>query len=184
MNKLFVLLAVVAFATALRASADTRATPTPRPATERGDATTPSGVPIVAVGCVNRSSQNGSMTGTAVAPPATPETAGRLANSSELTNSFVLNGATQPDASDEARALASSDRPSTARQATYVLDGTRSEIEHHVGNRVEVTGTLLAADQSGGPSAPASTTSNIQHIQVASLRMIAASCAMASPDSR
>jgi hypothetical protein len=184
MNNLFVLFAVVVFATALRASVDTSMIQTPTPATQRGDATTRSGVPFVAVGCVNRAAQNGSVAGTAVVQPATPETAGTLANSSEPTNGFMLNGATEPDASDDARALASSGRPSTAPEAAYVLDGTRSELALHEGHRVEVTGTLLATTNNGGPSAPASMKSNVQHIQVASIRMIAATCITASPAPR
>jgi hypothetical protein len=184
MNNVFLLLAVGAFATLLRAPVDTSMLLMPTTATQRGDTTLPSGVPIVAVGCINRAAPNGSIAGTAVMPPATPETAGTLANSTESTNGFMLNGATQPDASEEARALASSDRPSTAPKAAYVLDGTRSELELHAGHRVEVTGTLLATTNNGGPSASASMKSNIQHIQVASIRMIATTCMMAAPGPR
>jgi hypothetical protein len=160
LNQVFLLLAAPALAATLYAS----------------DA----GVPIVTVGCVNRAAQNGSMSGTAAAPPATADTAGALANSSALTNSFMLNGATSPDASGEVRALAASDHPPTARQASYVLDGTRADIEPHMGHRVEVTGTLLT-NNTGGPAAPAATKSTVQHIQVGSIRMIADSCMVLSP---
>ena len=160
-NQVFVLLAAQAFAAALYAS----------------DA----GVPIVTVGCVNRAAQNGSMSGTAAAPPATPDTAGALANSSALTNSFMLNGATSPDASAEVRAQAASDHPPAARETAYVLDGTRADIERHMGHRVEVTGTLLMNNR-GGPAAPAATKSTVQHIQVGSIRMIADRCTVLSPE--
>src|SRR5476649_254004 len=95
LNHVLILLAAPAFAAALYAA----------------DA----GIPIVTVGCVNRAAQNGSMRGTANAPPATADTAGALANSAALTNSFMLNGATSPDASDEVRAQAASDHPPAAR---------------------------------------------------------------------
>jgi hypothetical protein len=183
MNIVFILLAVVAFATALP-SADTSSSLTPTPATQGGDATTNTRVPIVAVGCVNRASQDGSLAGTSAVPPATPETAATLANSSESTNGFMLNGATKPDASSEARALASSHGPSAATEAAYVLDGKRPEIERHAGHRVEVTGILVASNNTGGTSAHPSMKSNVAHIQVASIRMIATTCKGASSDPR
>ena len=170
MKSFFALLTVMAFAVPSRM--------------QQSDATTQSGVPIVAIGCVNRATSNGSLAGTAAVAPATPETAGTLANSTESTSSFMLNGATQPDASDEARALASADHRSAAAEVAYVLDGTRSELELHAGHRVEVTGTLSASNTNGGPDASAGMQSNVRHIQVASIRMIATACTMASPDRR
>ena len=74
--------------------------------------------PIVAVGCVNRAAQNGSMTASAVAPPATPDTAGTIANNATLTNEFMLNGATTPNARAtrhrSAAAIRRADRPAAS----------------------------------------------------------------------
>src|SRR5665213_3256100 len=100
---------------------------------------------IVAVGCVNRAAQNGSMTGTAVAAPAAPDTAGPIANSATLTNQFMLNGATPPDATNAQKATATAGQTATTpgAPASYVLDAARAQLEPHVGHLVEVTGTLL-----------------------------------------
>jgi hypothetical protein len=183
MNIAFVLLASAAFATALPL-AEMSSTLTATSATQDGDTTTQLGVPIVAVGCVNRASQDGSLASGSAVPPATPETAAKLANSSESTNAFMLNGATKPDATGETRALASSRGRSAEPEAAYVLDGKRSELELHAGHRVEVTGTLRASHNEGGPSAASSIKSNVAHIQVASIRMIAAACMVGSSNPR
>ena len=59
---------------------------------------------IVAVGCVNRATATGSLAAAPGVAPATPATAGALANSvQDPTNAFVLKGATPPDATDETR---------------------------------------------------------------------------------
>src|SRR5471030_2536838 len=85
------------------------------------------------------------VSGVAVAAPATPDTAGTIANSAALTNQFMLNGATSPDATNAQKATAAAGQTATKPGApvSYVLDVARAEIEAHVGHRVEVTGTLL-----------------------------------------
>ena len=126
--------------------------------------------PIVAVGCVNRAPQTGSVGGSAGVPPAPPSRADVLANSSEPLNVFMLNGATPPDANEEARTRAAAGQPPAELPASYVLDGNRAEFEKHLGHRVEVTGHLTAPNE----GAPAATKSNVKHIQVSAIRMLAA----------
>ena len=59
---------------------------------------------IVAVGCVNRATPTGSLAAAPGVAPATPNTAGALANSADdPTNAFVLKGATTPEATEETR---------------------------------------------------------------------------------
>jgi hypothetical protein len=145
--------------------------------------------PIIAVGCVNRAAQSGSMTATAVAPPATPDTAGAIANAATLTNEFMLNGATSPDATDAARAAAAAGLATTMPGApvSYVLDVPRSQVEPHVGHRVEVTGTLLPL-ASTTPAAPSALKGNaesrVQHIRVTSVQMLSESCNAGVPESK
>ena len=98
---------------------------------------------IVAVGCVNRAAPTGSLAAAPGVPPATPVTAGALANAAEEpTNALVLNGATPPDATEETRTLVAAGRPPTTGLTTYVLDGARQDLEKHAGHRVEVRGDL------------------------------------------
>ena len=145
--------------------------------------------PIVAVGCVNRAAQSGSMTATAVAAPATPDTAGTIANSATLTNQFMLNGATLPDATNAQKATAAAGQTATkpGAPASYVLDVARADIEPHVGHRVEVTGMLLPL-ASTTPATPSSlkgtTESRVQHIHVTSIRMIGEGCNAGAPESK
>ena len=134
--------------------------------------------PIVAVGCVNRAPQTGSVGGSAGVPPAPPSRADVLANSSEPLNVFMLNGATPADANETARTRAAAGEAPAELPASYVLDGNKTEIEKHLGHRVEVTGALTAPND----GAPASTKSNVKHIQVSAIRMLAATCPVASTE--
>ena len=134
--------------------------------------------PIVAVGCVNRAPQTGSVGGTAGVPPAPPSRADVLANSSEPLNVFMLNGATPPEASAEARTRAAAGQQPSELPTSYVLDGNRTDIESHLGHRVEVTG-LVSTPNEGGPAA---TKSNVKHIQVSAIRMLAPTCPVASTE--
>jgi hypothetical protein len=136
----------------------------------------PVAAPITAIGCVNRAAQSGSLGGNPGLPPAPPATAGVLANASDPTNVFLLNGATTPHANNATRARAAAGRRPDGVPTAYVLDGKPQDVEVHLGQRVEVTGTVLAPNE-GGPEA---TKSNIKHIRVASIRMLALTCPIAS----
>ena len=136
----------------------------------------PRAAPITAIGCVNRAVPTGSIGGNPGLPPATPATAGVLANASDPTNVFLLNGATTADANKATRAQAAAGHPPTAVQTAYVLEGRAQDIEVHLGQRVEVTGTLLAPNDGGAEFAK----SNVKHIRVASIRMLAPTCPVAS----
>jgi hypothetical protein len=133
------------------------------------------GAPIVTIGCINRGQHSGSQASTPGAPPATPETAPILANSTEPTNTFILTGARPPKAEDAAAAAADKTKPA---MTTYRLEGDMREFEKHNGHRVEVTGTLNTT------TAPekAETKSNIAVLRVQSMKMIASECP-AGPDS-
>jgi len=73
-----------------------------------------------------------------------------------------------------ASAAPSASPPSDAPAATgplYILEGKADELRQHVGHQVEVTGKA-AESSSSDPNQP-----NAQHLEVESVRMIAASCA-------
>jgi hypothetical protein len=99
---------------------------------------------------------------------ATPATAEILANSSEPTNAFLLARATAANATDEIRARAAAGEPVRMSPTTYVLDGSRKELERHTGHLVEVTGTLRMVSE--GDKANRTT---VAHFQVASIKMFA-----------
>jgi hypothetical protein len=124
------------------------------------------GTPLVAVGCINRGQQSGSLASTPGAPPATPETAPILANTAEPTNTFVLAGAHPPQPEEP-----TAGKPK-APLATYRLEGDAREFEKHNGHRMEVTGTI---DVRTGPEKP-ETKSNIAVLRVQSMKMVSAEC--------
>ena len=120
--------------------------------------------PFVAVGCVAHAVHDGSLTGSPGVPPATPNTAPVLANSSEPTGAYVLNGATPPAAAATGTAA--------AKPFAYALDGSAQQLQPHVGHRVEVTGRLVR----GRTGTAASEKTPVDRIQVASVKMLEASC--------
>jgi hypothetical protein len=129
---------------------------------------TPSGSAFIAVGCVNRATQNGSLAATPGVPPATPAAADDLANSNAPTGALLLTGVVPslPNSSAGAPTQQRSSEP----PRSYVLDGARDELESHVGQQLEVTGTLRLADTKG------SNAGNIAHIDVRSVRVVSATC--------
>jgi hypothetical protein len=66
--------------------------------------------------------------------------------------------------------------------ASYILDGTESELTRHVGHKIEVTGTLdkTASASASAPSAtsPAGSASASvqQHLKVTAIKMVSSSC--------
>ena len=136
----------------------------------------PVGPWITAIGCVDRAAQTGSIGGTPGLPPAPPATAGVLANASDPTNVFLLNGATAPDASTATRAQAAAGHSSRGVPTAYVLDGKPQDFEGHLGQRVEVTGTLIVPND--GALKPPRATSNISVWH--RFGMLAQTCSIAS----
>jgi hypothetical protein len=130
------------------------------------------GTAIITVGCINRAVQTGSLAPAPGVPAATPATAEILANSSEPTNAFLLARATAPNATDQIRARAAAGEPVRTSPTTYVLDGTRQELERHTGHLVEVTGTLRTVSE--GDNANRTT---VAHVRVTSIKMLASACA-------
>ncbi len=125
--------------------------------------------PIVVTGCINRQMQTGSLASNAGVPPATPSTAPVLANSSEPTNSFVLNGVPPPDADKPGAEGAKAPAPPTS----YALDGKPEQFEPHNGHHVEITGTISGEDPAQGSP---ETKSNVKHLRVSAIRMLSATC--------
>lgn len=119
----------------------------------------PSADPVIVTGCLARAIHDGSLAGSPGVPPASPNTAPTLANSSEPTSAFVLNGAIVKSAT-------------AAKPRTFTLDGGSQPLDAHVGHRMEVTGTIVRAY--GG--AKAGDKEPVDHIRVASIKMLGTRC--------
>ena len=92
--------------------------------------------------------------------------------SAESVDRFVLANATPSSASPSSEAS----QPSTSTAAIgplYILDGKKDELRQHIGQQVEVTGK----PEDGVPSSSDPNQPNAQHLEVESVRMIAANCA-------
>lgn len=133
---------------------------------EASFAQTPAGTEVVAVGCVSRAVTDGSLSGSPGVPPASPNDAARLANSSEPTGAFLLNDAAIPAVAH----VPSETSPAPKR--SFQLDAKSAEVEPHLGHKVEVTGTI-ATTSVGAPTGPKT---RVDHIQVKSIRMLAEKC--------
>jgi hypothetical protein len=70
---------------------------------------------------------------------------------------------------------ASSAASAPAPAATYRLDADDSKLSSHVGQKVEITGTL-AADRSASPSASKGASAEAPRLKVDNVKMIAATC--------
>jgi hypothetical protein len=130
---------------------------------------------VTAVGCISPAVQDGSLSGSPGVPPATPATAPVLANSAQPTGVFLLNGATAPDATAEQREHAAKGHVPKENAVTYELEGQQPELDRHVGELVEVTGTLTV--QAKGP---AQTKSTVHHLKLSSVRALAPKCPSAT----
>jgi hypothetical protein len=155
-------MAILLFVAGLSAQTDRPSVATSKPA---------GGTAIVTVGCINRAVPTGSLAPAPGVPAATPATAEILANSSEPTNTFLLARATAAKAANEIRARAVAGEPVRTSPTTYVLDGTRQELEHHSGHLVEVTGTLRMVSEGDNANR-----TSVAHVQVASIKMLASAC--------
>lgn len=121
---------------------------------------------ITATGCVNRAVTDGSLAGSPGVPPATPNTAPTLANTATPTGAFVLN-----HAQVAGEVTATSGSTATASPRSFQLDGLTTELEKHVGQQIEVKGTLRTS-AAGSDTAR----TRIEHITVAAVRMVSETC--------
>ncbi len=127
---------------------------------------------ITAVGCVSPAVNDGSLSGSPGVPPSTPATAPILANSAQPTGAFLLNSATPPDATADARKAAASGQPITEVAVTYVLEGQQPEFQRLSGQLVEATGALVVHSR----GTTSQTTSKVNHLKVTALRSLAPKC--------
>jgi hypothetical protein len=90
-----------------------------------------------------------------------------LANSNEPTDVFLLNGAEPPHRTGEPLAKGTTG----ALPTSYVLDASLGELEKHLGQQVEVTGTVETLNE-GAKGA----TTPVRHLRVTAIKMLAAEC--------
>lgn len=93
--------------------------------------------------------------------------------SAEGVDRFVLANATPSSASPSSEASQPSTSATAAIGPLYILDGKKDELRQHIGHQVEVTGK----PEDGVPSSSDPNQPNAQHLEVESVRMIAANCA-------
>ena len=122
---------------------------------------------VVAIGCVARAVTDGSLAGSPGVPPASPNTAPIVANSPEPTGIYLLNNATTPTETRGTTGDATASQP-----RSFQLDGTNAEFDRHVGHQVQIAGTVQTEHVGASPGSQ----TRVQHIQVKSLRMLAATC--------
>ena len=122
---------------------------------------------VVAIGCIARAVTDGSLAGSPGVPPASPNTAPIVANSPEPTGVYLLNNATTPAETRGTTGDATASQP-----RSFQLDGTNADFDRHVGHQVEIAGTVQTAHVGASPDSQ----TRVQHIQVTSLRMLAAKC--------
>jgi hypothetical protein len=117
--------------------------------------------PITLTGCVERADQvSGAVT------------AGTTVDSL----SFVLIKATKGTAADS-RTLGTAGTPaSTEKGSMYRLDAEISTLNPHVGHKVEVTGTLVAANATSADSADPSSAANAPKVKVNRVKMLSETC--------
>jgi hypothetical protein len=94
-----------------------------------------------------------------------------LANLSVPSDAFVLNGAAPRVAASSRGGRSGAQKASPQRLETYVLHGERDQLAAHVGHQVEVSGTVRITETQGGATA-----SQIAHIDVRGIRMLATTC--------
>lgn len=149
------------------------------------DAQTPpsTGERVTATGCVQRAQRDGSIGGTVVGTSAAPNTADDEANSSVMVDAFLLTDAVPSTAaSGGATTAGTATEPSATgttgrtERTTFGLRGHEAELERNLGARVEVTGTVMPAAQSGRGTGGGATASGAKRLNVESYKVLTEKC--------
>ena len=140
---------------------------------------------ITLTGCLQKGSASGGTTGTS----GTGATSGTGSSSSSSGGQFVLTNAQMGSGSSSRSTSGTSGAGSPSSSASsgsrYILDGQESELTKHVGEKVEITGTLASGSSSSsgtsssatsGTSTSSMPSSSGQHVKVQSVTTVASSC--------
>jgi hypothetical protein len=152
---------------------------------------------ITLTGCLQKGSASGGTTGTS-GTGSTSSTSGTSSSSSSSGGQFVLTNAQMGSGSSSrssssgtsGTAGAGSSSSSASSGSRYILEGQESELTKHVGEKVEITGTLASGSSSSSPSATSSAgtsgtsasgsasmpSSSGQKVKVQSVTTVASSC--------
>jgi hypothetical protein len=143
---------------------------------------------ITLTGCLQKGSASGGTTGTS-GTGSTASTSGTSSSSSSSSGQFVLTNAQMGSGSSSRSSSSGTSTSGTSGAASgsrYILEGQESELTKHVGEKVEITGTLASgSSSSSSPSAGTSSTgtssssmpsSSGQKVQVKSVTTVASSC--------
>jgi hypothetical protein len=160
MYKTFAILTATLLSTSM-AAAQTASTSTPAPQK-----------PTTFVGCLEQSQR-----------AATAESGAFVLNTPTPVASAEMRKGTPEDPASNARATVPPlDAGDTGRAEgklanVYVLDGPTTELSKHIGHKVEITGTLKpVTDTATSSPASAGARTAVPHLQVAGIKMVAASC--------
>jgi hypothetical protein len=164
-------LTMTALATVLSAALSAQAPQTPTPAASPTQTPTPSAPPsaprsstassVVVQGCIQPSVN---------AVSATPDAVGTSGSVSTAT-AFILTSAERPTGTS-----GSSASPSTPIASTYQLAVEDSKLIPHVGHKVEISGTVMAADKSSPAARSAGGLAPAPTLKVENVKMIAETC--------
>jgi hypothetical protein len=169
------------------------------------------GASVTVVGCLQRPARSGSVAGTPQGGAPTPQQAGVEANRSDPAPGFLLTDAatqvtppqsgapaaegrtgggagTAGSAAVSASAAAGENPPE--RKTSYMVEGDANLLTQHLGQRVEITGTIAPAPQGGRSAAPPDPLSSagpptprggdfaegIQHLHATAVKTVAADC--------
>ena len=143
---------------------------------------------ITLTGCLQKGSASGGTTGTS-GTGSTSSTSGTSSSSSSSGGQFVLTNAQMGSGSSSRSTSgttgAGSPSSSASSGSRYILDGQESELTKHVGEKVEITGTLASGSSSSsgtsssatsGTSTSSMPSSSGQHVKVQSVTTVASSC--------
>ena len=129
---------------------------------------------VTVTGCIEKASAS-----TAASPTGTTGSTGAMAGAD--TTKFVLKNVTADASSTGATAGAAGTSGSMSTASSYRLDGEDAKLTHHVGHKVEITGTddtmsSTAGESSTAGAASSSASSSGPKLKVDSVKMVSATC--------
>jgi hypothetical protein len=159
---------------------------------------------VTLTGCLQKGSGSSSATGTSgtgttsTPPSSTPSSSSSSSSSGQfiLTNAQMGSGSSSRSSTSGTSGTSTSERSTTgggtssssasSSGSRYILDGQESELSKHVGEKVEITGSLASSSSgsssgTSGTSGTSSTTGGAsssmgQHVRVQSVKTISSSC--------
>jgi hypothetical protein len=128
----------------------------------------PTGSRVEVEGCINQAQRDGSLAGSGVGTTASPNTAATEANSGELVDEYLLTDATP--------LAPRGPEPADRQRARYALDGKKDQLAAHLGQRVEIIGTVAPPKSSGRGVTSEGLSSGDRRIIVEAVKRLGSGC--------